>query len=214
MVSLLLIILLSYLVGSFPTSIVVGRMVRKIDIRDYGSKNAGGTNVFRVLGWKAGLFVAVVDVGKGILATLLISKIRVDPLSLDYELVQLIAGLAAVFGHIWTVLAKFKGGKGVATAAGLLIALFPWAALICFFIFVTLVLITRYVSVGSITAVSSLPFVLMILDRMFGQTVPNFLYIFSFFVSGLIVYTHRSNIRRLLNGTENRFEKFQFKRKY
>ncbi|MFQ5770289.1 MAG: glycerol-3-phosphate 1-O-acyltransferase PlsY [bacterium] len=212
--SLFIIILLSYLVGSFPTSIVVGRMSRRIDIRDYGSKNAGGTNVFRVLGWKAGLLVAVVDVGKGLLATLLVSKIRIDPLSLDYELVQILAGVAAVIGHIWTVLAKFRGGKGVATAGGMLIALFPWAALICFFIFVILVLTTRYVSVGSITAASCLPFVLVLLDRMFGKTVPHSLYIFSIFVGCLIFYTHRSNIRRLINGTENRFNKFQFKRKY
>ncbi len=110
MFSLVLIILFAYLVGSFPTSIVVGRMTQRIDIREHGSKNAGGTNAFRVLGWKAGLFVAVVDILKGVLATLLIAKIRVDPLMLDYELVQIIAGTFAVIGHIWTVLAKFKGG--------------------------------------------------------------------------------------------------------
>lgn len=210
MFSLILIILLAYLVGSFPTSIVVGRMVKGIDIRDYGSKNAGGTNVFRVLGWKPGVFVAVVDVAKGMLATILIAKIRIDPINLDYALVQIIAGLSAVLGHIWTVLAKFKGGKGVATAAGMLIALYPWAALICFVIFVTMVLITRYVSVGSLTAAAALPFVLIVLNRLFENDVPRSLFIFSWFVGGLIFYTHRSNIRRLLHGTENRFDKIHF----
>lgn len=213
MYSLILIIVLAYLVGSFPTSIVVGRMLRGIDIRDYGSKNAGGTNVFRVLGWKPGFFVMTVDVGKGILATLLISKIRVDLVNLDYGLVQIIAGVSAVFGHIWTVLAKFKGGKGVATAGGMLIALYPWAALICFVIFITVVFTTRYVSVGSMTAAAALPFVLLLLDRIFGKAVPDSLFIFSLFVGGLIFYTHRSNIRRLLNGTENRFKKIHFKTK-
>ena len=213
MFSLVLIILFAYLVGSFPTSIVVGRMTRRIDIREHGSKNAGGTNAFRVLGWKAGLFVVVVDILKGVLATLLIAKIRVDPLMLDYELVQIIAGTFAVIGHIWTVLAKFKGGKGVATGAGLIIALFPLASLICFIIFAALVLTTRYVSLGSIIATSSLPFVLLTFDRMFGKSVSTSLLTFSILISGLIIFTHRSNIRRLINGTENRFEKLQFRKK-
>lgn len=214
MFSLILIILLAYLVGSFPTSIVVGRMTRRIDVREHGSKNAGGTNAFRVLGWKAGLFVAVVDISKGVLATLLVAKIRVDPLTLDYELVQIIAGTSAVVGHVWTVLAKFKGGKGVATGAGMIIALFPWASFICFIIFAALVLTTRYVSLGSIIATSSLPFVLLTFDRMFGKSVSNSLLTLSFLISGLIIFTHRSNIRRLINGTENRFEKLQFRKKH
>ncbi len=213
MFSLVLIILFAYLVGSFPTSIVVGRMTRRIDIREHGSKNAGGTNAFRVLGWKAGLFVAMVDILKGVLATLLIAKIRVDPLTLDYELVQIIAGTSAVIGHVWTVLAKFKGGKGVATGGGMIIALFPWASLICFIIFSALVLTTRYVSLGSIIATSSLPFILLTFDRMFGKSVSNSLLTFSILISCLIIFTHRSNIRRLINGTENRFEKLQFRKK-
>jgi len=213
MLSLILIILLAYLVGSFPTSIVVGRMTRRIDIREHGSKNAGGTNAFRVLGWKAGLFVAMVDILKGVLATLLVAKIRIDPLTLDYELVQIISGTSAVIGHVWTVLAKFKGGKGVVTGAGMIIALFPWASLICFIIFAALVLTTRYVSLGSIIATSSLPFILLTFDRMFGKSVSNSLLTFSILISGLIIFTHRSNIRRLINGTENRFEKLQFRKK-
>ena len=213
MFSLVLIILFAYLVGSFPTSIVVGRITRRIDIREHGSKNAGGTNAFRVLGWKAGLFVAVVDILKGVLATLLVAKIRVDSLTLNYELVQIIAGTSAVIGHVWTVLAKFKGGKGVATGAGMIVALFPWASLICFIIFAALILTTRYVSLGSIIATSSLPFILLTFDRIFGKSVSNSLLTLSILISGLILFTHRSNIRRLFNGTENRFEKLQFRKK-
>ncbi|MFQ5639832.1 MAG: glycerol-3-phosphate 1-O-acyltransferase PlsY [bacterium] len=215
MISLIVIILLAYLVGSFPTSIVAGRIMRRIDIREHGSGNAGGTNAFRVLGWKAGLTVALIDVGKGVLATLIVSKIRLDPIPAYFDVIhiQLLAGCFAVIGHVWTVLAKFRGGKGVATGAGMIIALFPQAALICFLIFLTLVLTTRYVSLGSIAATSSLPIVLMLLDRLFGQSVPRSLYVFSIFVSGLIVFTHRSNIRRLIDGTENRFKKFHFRKK-
>ncbi|RMF67874.1 MAG: glycerol-3-phosphate 1-O-acyltransferase [Calditrichaeota bacterium] len=211
MYSLIVIVLLSYLVGSFPTSVVLGRLTRRIDIREFGSKNAGGTNAFRVLGWQAGLIVALVDVGKGVLAALLISKIRIDPVVLEPDLVRLIAGTAAVIGHIWTVLAKFKGGKGVATAGGVLIAIFPWAALICFLIFISLVLTTRYVSVGSLSAALSLPFILLVMDHLPGRSVSNSLILFSLFLGALIFYTHRSNIRRLLNGTENRFRKNPFK---
>ncbi|MCG8607869.1 glycerol-3-phosphate 1-O-acyltransferase PlsY [bacterium] len=214
MESILLIVLLSYLIGSFPTSVVVGRMIRRIDIREHGSRNAGGTNVLRILGWKAAVAVIAVDIGKGILATALVAKIRIAPIGIDPMLVQFMAGSSAIVGHIWTVLAHFKGGKGVATAGGMLIALFPWAALICAMIFLTIVLTTRYVSVGSLTAASSLPFVLMLLDRMLGRGVPNSVYIVSFLVSGLIVFTHRANIRRLINGTENRFSMAHFRRKF
>lgn len=207
MVSILIIILLSYLGGSFPTSVVVGRLTRRIDIREHGSGNAGGTNAIRVLGWKTGLFVALVDIGKGVVAALFIARIRVDGLSLDYELVQIIAGTSAVIGHIWTVLAKFKGGKGVATAGGMLITIYPWAALICFLIFAVIVVTTRYVSAGSILAASSLPVVLIILEYMFNQSISNSVVVCTVLLSGLIAFTHRSNIRRLINGTENKFKK-------
>lgn len=212
MYSLILIVLLSYLIGSFPTSIVWGRMTRRIDIREYGSGNAGGTNALRVLGWQAGSVVALIDVGKGMLAAALVSRIRIDAMPIEHELVQIIAGTAVVVGHIWTVLALFKGGKGVATAAGVLLAIYPWVALICFSIFATVVIATRYVSLGSITAVSSIPFVLMMMDRMGRQTSNSSLF-FSVLIGCLIFYTHRGNIRRLLDGTENRFEKELFKKR-
>ncbi len=210
--SLLLIVLLSYLAGSIPTSIIVGKLLKGIDIRDYGSKNAGATNTLRVLGWKPALVVMVVDVGKGIFATLVIAKLRIDPVNLDSSLVQIMAGLAAICGHIWTVFAGFRGGKGVATAGGMLIALYPWAALICAGIFFLTVLITRYVSVGSMTASASFPLVLVLLHYIFDIPISYPLFFLSLLIGALIIYTHRSNIRRLLNGTENRFDINYFKK--
>ena len=204
----------SYLLGSISFSYLIVRLLKGIDVRSIGSGNAGATNVLRILGWKAALVVIAVDVGKGILATALVSKTRVGPIGIDATLVQIIAGSSAVVGHIWTVLANFKGGKGVATAGGMIIALFPWAALICVMIFFAIVVTTRYVSVGSLTAASSFPLVLMLLDRMLDRSVPNSVYVVSILVTGLIVFAHRSNIRRLINGTENRFNKFQFRRKF
>lgn len=206
MASLVVILGLSYLIGSIPTSIITGKVLRGIDIRDYGSGNAGGTNVVRVLGWKPGIFVMTVDVVKGFVATYFVSQIRVfGPVPLDPVALKLLAGFAAVFGHIWTVFAQFRGGKGVGTAGGMIIALFPVAAAICFVVFLVVALISRYVSLASISAAVSLPIVLLILRRGFGYDVPAVLFVFSLFATGLIVYTHRSNIRRLLEGTENRF---------
>lgn len=213
MYSLIIIALLAYLIGSFPTSVVMGRMTRRIDIREYGSNNAGGTNAFRVLGWQAGLIVALVDLGKGIMAAVLISKIRIDPTGISHELVQVIAGTSAIIGHIWTVLAKFQGGKGVATAAGVLIGIFPWAALISIVIFIIMVVTTRYVSLASMTAVSAVPIVLMFLEKFSHRQVSMALWCFSIIMSSLILFTHRSNIKRLFEGTENRFNKNPFRKK-
>jgi glycerol-3-phosphate acyltransferase PlsY len=191
----------------------MGRLTRRIDIRDYGSYNPGGTNALRVLGWQAGLVVAAVDIAKGILATLLIAQIRIDAIPFEHELVQIISGAAAVVGHIWTVLAKFRGGKGVATAGGVLLALYPWVGVFCLGVFFASAFATRYVSVGSIIAASTLPLLLMTWNRFVQlHTVSNSFIIFSVVIGALVCFTHRGNIRRLMNGTENRFRQNPFKR--
>jgi glycerol-3-phosphate acyltransferase PlsY len=210
MLTLIAVLLLGYVVGSIPTSIIVGKILRgwDFDIRNEGSGNAGGTNVFRVLGWMPGLVVTIVDVFKGVAATLWaptwqpFGNAYVDP-----TVLPILTGLAAVFGHIWTVFAGFRGGKGVGTAGGMIIALYPWAALICLVIFVIVVYATRYVSVGSMTAAISLPVVLWLMQVFLKKEVPDALFQFGIFVSILIVFTHRKNIRRLIEGTENRFGK-------
>ncbi|MDZ7316474.1 MAG: glycerol-3-phosphate 1-O-acyltransferase PlsY [candidate division KSB1 bacterium] len=198
-------ILLSYLVGSFPTSIIVGKLLRGIDIREHGSGNAGGTNVFRVLGPGPGIFVMAFDVFKGFAATFWISRFAAG--TLDSGLLMLMAGCAAIIGHIWTVFAGFRGGKGVGTAAGMMLALYPAALGICLLVFLLVFLLTRIVSVSSMSGAVALPIVLTIFRYVLHIPVKNSLYLFSFFAAALIIFTHRSNIKRLLNGTENRFGK-------
>jgi len=204
MISLILLIFLSYLMGSLPTAILVGRTLRGIDIREHGSGNAGGSNVFRVLGWKAGVFVMAVDVFKGFAATYWLPRLLSQDL-VALPSAQLIAGICAILGHIWTVFAGFHGGKGVGTAAGMLLALFPQALLVCFAVFVILLLATRIVAVASISAAVTLPVTLTLFRYQLHRPVPLPLYLFSFFAALLIIYTHRSNIRRMMDGTENRF---------
>jgi len=207
MLSLSVILILSYLVGSIPTAIIVGKITQKIDIRQYGSGNAGGTNAFRVLGWKAGLFVSLFDVAKGTFATAVISQIRFDAPIVNPTLIMILAGLCAILGHTFTIFAGFKGGKGVAAGAGMLIALYPIAFGICLLIFVLVLLSTGLVSVSSISAAVSLPIVLWILNQFPAFNIETALLIFSLIIPAFIIFTHRSNIARLLKGEEKPFEK-------
>lgn len=210
MLSFLIVLLAGYLVGSFPTAIIVSKILRgkDFDIRTQGSGNAGGTNVFRVLGWQAGLVVMLVDVFKGFVATYWISKWQ--PFGVPYideTVMPIITGVAAVLGHIWTVFANFRGGKGVGTAAGMIVALYPLAAVVCLLIFIAVVFATRYVSLGSMTAACALPIVLIIGQKIWRQEIPEAHFQFSLAIAFLILYTHRQNIQRLLAGTENRIGK-------
>ncbi len=198
------IVVIAYLIGSFPTSIIAGKLLRNLDIREHGSGNAGGTNVFRVLGWKPGVVVMLVDVLKGFAATCWLPQL-LAPGSAQLPLLQLVAGCAAVVGHIWTVFAGFRGGKGVGTAAGMLLALFPEALLYCLAVFIIVLAATRMVSVSSMTGAITLPMVLSLFKYALDKPVPMPLYLFSFLAAALIVFTHRTNIQRLLKGTENRF---------
>jgi glycerol-3-phosphate acyltransferase PlsY len=207
MLSLLIIIVFSYLIGSFPTAILVSQIVMKDDIRNHGSGNAGATNVFRVMGWKPALFVVLVDVGKGIIAVLFISKIGGNTLSLDHILVQILAGLSAIVGHIWTVFAGFRGGKGVGTAFGVLLVLAPWASLCTLVVWLLLVFSTRIVSIGSISAGIVFPGILFLQRYVLDTAIPDALLILGIVLGILVVITHRSNIGRLIRGEENRFGK-------
>jgi glycerol-3-phosphate acyltransferase PlsY len=204
---LVIILLLSYLIGSIPTSIITAKVLKGIDIRDYGSGNAGGTNTFRVLGWRAGLFVSAVDVFKGFAAAFWIARPAYGAFGLEPEALQLLAGCAAVAGHVWTVFARFRGGKGVAAAAGLLLALNWQALLICVALFAALLFAFRIVSLASICAALSLPLVLSVLRYLLNRPVADSLYYFSFAAAAFIIFTHRSNIKRLLSGGENSFKK-------
>ncbi len=206
---LLLLLFASYVTGSFPTSILVGKIVKGIDIREHGSGNAGGTNVLRVVGWKPALVVVIVDVFKGWLPTAVYTTqlFQGQPIS-DIGVAQILCGFAAVLGHTYTIFAGFKGGKGVGTLGGVLLALFPIAVPICLFVFVIALILTGYVSVSSILAGIALPLCLFILPPLnVTAPAPLSLLVFSLFIPWFIIFVHRSNISRLRAGSENRFDK-------
>lgn len=213
MIPIGVIAILSYLVGSIPTSIIVGKIARGIDIRQYGSGNAGGTNVIRVLGWKAGVFVILMDMAKGLIATLLLSRLMFGALPFanltpfdDFTVVQIIAGSAAILGHIWTVFAGFRGGKGIATAGGMLIGIAPVEVGVSLAVFSVVFLVSHYVSLGSLSAAVAFPLTMFFRENVFLEEVRgyNTLIYFSIAIALLIIYTHRANIRRLVAGTEQR----------
>jgi glycerol-3-phosphate acyltransferase PlsY len=213
------IIILSYLIGSIPTSIIVSKLTKGIDIREHGSGNAGGTNVMRVLGWKHGLLVIMLDALKGVLAVVVVARMHYGSMPFqnatpfdDFTLVQIIAGISAVVGHIWTVFAGFKGGKGIATALGVLTMIITIDMLVAVGIFVLVVTISRYVSLGSILGAISVPLILIVRENLFNVNIPGYdtLLPFVIFLSMLVIFTHRKNVIRLLSGNES---KVSFKKK-
>ena len=213
MLLLAIIVILSYLIGSIPNSILISKAVSGIDIRNHGSGNAGGTNVMRVLGWKYGLLVIFLDALKGAIAVVIISRLFFGPLPFenvspfdDFTLVQIIAGISAVIGHIWTVFAGFKGGKGIATALGMLLTLITIDMLIAIGVFILVVTFSRYVSLGSLAGAVAVPLALIVRENVFNVDIPNYntLLPFLIFVALLVIFTHRKNVIRLLNGNENK----------
>jgi glycerol-3-phosphate acyltransferase PlsY len=209
LIYLIILIIISYLTGSTPTSIIVGRITNGIDIRKHGSGNAGGTNVFRVLGWKPALIVVIVDVFKGWLpAAIFAPAFYFAQIIPDLGVVQILCGFSAVLGHTYTIFAGFKGGKGVGTLGGMLIALFPTVFLFCLAVAVITIMLTGYVSLASMFASVSLPIFLFLLPPIFGTNpAPLSLMVFSLLIPWFITFTHRSNIQRLRNGEENQFKK-------
>jgi len=200
-IDLFVMLILAYLVGAIPTSIWVGKLFYKIDIREFGSGNAGASNAIRVFGAPVGLFVLIFDMLKGFAAINLVKFYSfVDPATPQYVNIQIILGVAAVLGHIYPVYAGFRGGKGVATVFGVLLALHPFATLCAAGVFLISFFITRYSSVGSILAGLSFPIWIILVFNS-----PNLhLRIFSVLVGVLIIYTHRKNLVRLWNGNENK----------
>ena len=208
MIELVILLLISYITGSFPTSIVMTRVIKNIDIREHGSGNAGATNVFRVLGWKYAILVLAFDIFKGWLPTAVYATIIFQKLPVpDQGLVQILCGFAAVIGHIFPIFTGFKGGKGVGSLIGVLLALYPLVFPLCLLIGVAVITTTGYVSLGSISAAIYLPIIILFLPR-FGLINPDLsLVVFSLLVPWVIIFTHRTNMSRIRNGTENRFEK-------
>jgi glycerol-3-phosphate acyltransferase PlsY len=186
----------SYLVGAFPTSYLVSRTFAGIDLRQHGSGNLGATNLYRVLGWKYAIPVALVDIAKGLIPVLVFA-----PQVSSSELFALTCGVAAILGHVFSVFVRFKGGKGVATAAGVMLGLTPAALGIAAAVWGLMLLLTGYVSLSSITAALVLPFAVYLVER---PTSPELLWVAALIALGVIAL-HRRNIQRLLKGTEGRF---------
>lgn len=192
---------LAYLIGSIPTAVWIGRIFYDIDVREYGSGNAGATNTFRVLGKKAGIPVLIIDCFKGFLAVSLVYLFTEEPISTDaFVNYQLALGIAAVIGHIFPVFAGFRGGKGIATLLGLMLAIHYQGALIAMLIFLLVFALTKFVSLGSMTAALSFPFVIVL---VFQTTVPS-LIVFSMFIAILVLITHQKNIERLVRREESK----------
>lgn len=190
-----LLIVAAYLIGAFPSSFVVAKLVRGIDLREHGSGNLGATNAYRVLGWRPALPIMILDIAKGWLPASVFPAwdgSGVPEWALAY-------GAAAIIGHVYSIWVGFRGGKGMATSAGVLLALAPAAVLIGFAVWAAIVWGTGYVSLGSITAAVLVPAVI----RTFYGVSP--LFWLTLGLAAFVVWAHRSNIRRLLAGTENRF---------
>lgn len=204
MASILLAAIVGYLLGSIPTGVWLGKSFRGIDIREHGSKSIGATNVFRVLGAKLAIAVLLIDVAKGFLACLLASRMNLGDTLLSSNQLAMIGGLFAIAGHLFPIFARFRGGKGVATGAGMLLFLAPLEMAFALLVFVVTLALTRYVSLGSILA--TLLFSLSIILQKYVRHYPlgNELVWLAAFLLLLILFTHRANIDRLMHGKENK----------
>ena len=195
--------LLAYLLGSVPTGFLVAH-AKGVDIRAVGSGNIGATNVLRTLGKPAGIFVLFVDALKGWVAVVLMTRLVLQAFGLGadgarLEVCQIIAALCAILGHNYTCWLNFKGGKGIATSAGVLLALVPWALIVIFVVWIVVFTVTRYVSLGSLAASAALPFASWATHESLTKVIVTGA------MAALAIYKHKGNIQRLLSGTEPRF---------
>lgn len=201
---IVMLFLSSYLIGSIPFSYLIGKLFYNTDIREHGSKNVGATNVFRVLGKKAGVSAMLLDAGKGYIAVLIadLAFAGYDPnspcISVDTIYVNIFCGIFAVIGHNWTIFLKFKGGKGVATSIGVALGLVPAAAGVAFASFGLILFLTKYVSLSSM--IGALTFFIVLI--VFKESAP--ILVFGGLALIMIIVRHVPNIKRLLKGTENK----------
>lgn len=216
MLSLILLIVTSYLAGAIPFALVIGKLFKGKDIRKFGSGNLGSTNAFRTLGIPYGILVQMLDIGKGLFVVLVLANLMYDNLPFsnftpfdDLTLVKIIAGVSAVIGHTFSIFAGFKGGKGINTALGMLVSLSPVEASVSAGFFILILLSSGYVSLGSIIASFVFPMTMFIRENIFKVEIYGYktLIFFSIAVSAFLIYNHRTNIKRLLYGNENRFDK-------
>lgn len=202
MIQFIAAIILAYLIGSIPTSYIAGQLTKGIDIRKYGSGNVGATNTLRVLGKKMGATVLLIDMAKGAFCVIVLPTIFFsNQLHISLPVFKAYIAAFVIFGHIWTIFLKFKGGKGVATTCGVFLSLSTIPAIIAILIWVLTVIISKYVSLSSLIMIISLPFLILIFKQ------PRAYLILSITLCVLISYTHRSNIKSLIFGQENKIIK-------
>ena len=200
----------AYLLGSILGSLVVGQLCGGVDIRELGSHNAGGTNALRTQGKVFALWVMLIDVGKGVIPVLLLPALAIPGVGLDAQvsraLITYAVGFGTILGHVYPLWYAFRGGKGGATSAGVLFALAPWLALPAIGIWFAVIVVTRYVGLATMSVVIGVSAYIGLtrLPEEYG------LFIFSLFAAALILYTHRANIKRMLEGNENRTEVVRF----
>ena len=192
--TLFLLMVLAYFMGAIPSGVWLGKIFKNIDVRDYGSKNSGATNSYRVLGAKLGIAVLIIDVLKGFIPLYIASKFNLKYNDL------VILGLVAILAHTFSCFISFKGGKGVATSLGVFLFLAPVITLILLVIFILVVYFTKYISLGSITAAFLLPIFTFFTHR------DSYLFALSVIIAIFVIYRHKTNISRLLSGTENKFK--------
>ena len=200
----LIYVVLAYLLGSLPTAVWVGKRFYGLDVREHGSKNAGATNTFRVLGKKPGIFVLAIDVIKGFLAVSIMTWNTQHLGEDEQSYFQIAAAIAAVVVHMFPVFAQFKGGKGVATSLGVILGLYPAAAGVCVVVFLVVFIASHYVSLGAIVAAFIFP---LMVNFVFESSF--WLKAFSWVLAALVIYKHKLNIRRLLAGNENKMNLFR-----
>lgn len=200
-------ILVSYLVGAIPFGLIISRLFGIKDIRNEGSGNIGATNVWRIVGFKAAVWVFIADIGKGAVAILMASAVynNFDLSFHSLELFLAFCGAAAVIGHIFPVYLKFKGGKGANTTLGVAVTILPIHSLICVTIFVVVLLLTKYVSLGSIIGTASLSLSLVFEKIILGHAVSNVYLIMTSILTVLVIVAHRGNISRIIAGSEKVF---------
>jgi acyl phosphate:glycerol-3-phosphate acyltransferase len=208
----ILLLILSYLIGSIPTAVWISKFIYGADVRTFGSGNAGSTNMFRTFGFKAGISTQLIDVIKGVLAALLpwlAFQAGVKDLKwwgLELPIPAMLCGLAAVAGHIYPILAGFRGGKGINTLLGMMIVIYPLGAGVSLAVFGLLLLTTRMVSVGSLGGTLAFPLFAILMKFPSCLSINWTVAGLGFLMFGIVAFTHRTNISRILKGTENRIK--------
>ncbi len=197
--------IIAYLLGSIPTAVWVGKSFYNVDIRTEGSKNAGATNTFRVLGKKPGIIVLLIDILKGVTAVLLpLFLYNLTPGTAEYANIKVITGILAVVGHIFPIYADFNGGKGVATSLGVVIGISPPAAGICIGLFLIVFIASQFVSLGAIVASIAFPITIVLILKEENASM----IAFSLILAVAVILAHKKNIKRLLAGNENKMNLF------